>query len=179
MWCHFILELNWIVHTLYSSNKCFKRMIILLDVYKEQLLVWMKQDWLFHVECGWTKRKKGLMMWSFAAIFDFLRRLSGLFQASSPQQTWECNSAASGSSAIFKTHFISLAPPLLFFFFFFLLCLSIFLVWLGGRVEVKLSGVSNNYCSFFSGTEVGGKGTGLSVGRRWRRAVQSFGTSIN
>lgn len=60
------------------------------------------------------EEKKILMMWSFAAIFDFLRRLSGLsgyFKALAPQRTWECNSAASGSSAIFKTHFISVAPP--------------------------------------------------------------------
>lgn len=27
-------------------------------------------------------REESLMMWSFAAIFDFLRRLSGLFKAS-------------------------------------------------------------------------------------------------
>lgn len=59
-------------------------------------------------------RKKRLMMWSFAAIFDFIRRLSILssyFKALAPLQTWECNSAVSGSSAIFKTRFISLAPP--------------------------------------------------------------------
>lgn len=101
-------------------------------------------------------REKSLMMWSFAAIFDFLRRLSGLssyFRASAPQQTWECNSAVSGSPAIFKTHFISLTPPLLFFFSF---SLSFYLSGLTqGRVEVKLSGVSNNYCYvfLFSGTE--------------------------
>lgn len=32
-------------------------------------------------------REETLMMWSLAAIFDFLLRLSGLFKASAPQQT--------------------------------------------------------------------------------------------
>lgn len=62
------------------------------------------------------------MMWSFAAIFDFhtTARPSSLSTSARPQ-TWEWSCAASGSAAIFKTHFPSPAPPLSFFF----LCLSL------------------------------------------------------
>lgn len=77
---------------------------------------------------------KSVMMWSLAAIFDSLHRLSAALGCSANTQ--------SGSAAIFKTHFISPATPLP------PLSLSpsasLPLDPLGGRVEVNLSGVSHN-----------------------------------
>lgn len=168
----FKVKLNWCCH-LYMKKNCLKLHLLpclcpftlrvtfnfSINVLKSESCFWMSTrsncptgqntiDWFM-----WNvveSREKRLMMWSFAAIFDFLRRLSGLsgyFKASTAQQTWECNSAVSGSSAIFKTHFISLAPPLFFLLSFYLSGLT------QERVEVKLSGVSNNYFTEGEGRE--------------------------
>lgn len=75
-----------------------------------------------------------MMMWSLAAIFDSLHRLSAALASSANTE--------SGSAAIFKTHFISPAtplPPLSLS-----PSVSLPLARLGGRVEVNLSGVSHN-----------------------------------
>lgn len=78
--------------------------------------------------------------------------------------------AASGSSAIFKTHFISLAPPPpLFFSVFLSFCFD------SGKSWGEGLGVSNNYSFFVSVSEGGGKRTGLSVGRRQKRERSYIG----
>lgn len=80
--------------------------------------------------------------------------------------------AASGSSAIFKTHFISLAPPPPPFFFSVLLsfCFD------SGKSWGERLGVSNNYSFFFCfWLRGGGKRTGLSVGRRKKRERSYIG----
>lgn len=80
----------------------------------------------------------GLMMWSFAAIFDFPA-------VRPPRERQRVrkheNGAAGGSSAIFKTHFPPAAPPPPLF------SLSLSLVGLGGG-GVNSWGVSKYSFSF-------------------------------
>lgn len=100
----------------------------------------------------WCGTQLSLMMWSFAAIFDFhTTACPSSLRTSARPQTWEWSCAASGSPAILKTHFTSPAPPLPFF------SLRLSLSGLTrGRVEVNSLGVSN-YSSSILG---GGGGTG-------------------
>lgn len=140
-----------------------------LSVYKVQLFTTGQRIigcFMWNVT---ESKDKSLMMWSLAAIFDFLHCLSGpssYFKASAPQQTWECNSAVSGSPAIFKTHFSSLAPPPPF-------SLSISPVWL--REELMWSGRECPIMApLFSFWLKGGRTENRPVCRRKIRVVQLF-----
>lgn len=96
------------------------------------------------------------MMWSFAAIFDPQRRLSGLFKASAPQ-TWECN-CSEWELCHLQKH-ISSHSPLLFLF---LLRLS---NWFdSGKSWGELVGSVQQLLFFLH--RGGETRTGLSEGRR-------------
>lgn len=141
---------------------------MLLNVHKEHLFTVVKHNCLLHVERGWFKRKKS----------DDVELCSHLWfptppvwspKASAPQQTWECNSSVSGSPAIFKTHFISLARSSPSFFF------SVFLsFWFDeGKSWGEVVG-SVQQLLFFFWHRGGRKGNGPVCGRRQRRAVHLF-----
>lgn len=117
--------------------------------YPRRIDSWTSADFFKWDVVG--SRGKSLMMWSLAAIFDSLTP-----PVCPPLKTWECNSAASGNSAIFKTHFISLAPPLS--------ASSLRLsIWL--REELRWICREGFWVLFFSGTQRGGEATGRSEGQ--------------
>ena len=153
--------------------KCISHIVIcnLSKAVWERVFTQIKHNCLFHVSCGWTERKNS----------DDVELCSHLWFPSTASPRLACSlqlhkhenvSAASGSSAIFKTHFISLAPPPPPFF-----PLSFYLSALTQRrVEVNGWECPTITLVFFCFWLRGGrKRTALSVGRRQRRECSYIG----